>query len=711
MALPRQAEFETNSRSADRNIAGAGFWAYGGPTYPSGTWAGWHAYVQSLQSPRDLHTLDEEYYYDATWVMHNFTEYFNDPQWAIVAHDAFKYYAFYVQNAAGNSGPLFAETPPKTAFPAHRAFPEGCLREYQRNTGDPAQQALARKVIHALAWNSAAFGAFTPLQFLGSDDASPNVFTAREVGYNLLSKWIAEEQGYSAAYGFPPLQLVSGVNSWEWEPNPAIRWVKLADIGKLYLDQWLNLLNGGDGGINGPEWGGNGQPMAPKYRYCRPFMVANVIEGLRKEYEHTGDATIITKTTAVLNKLWDVCYSANGITMPATVPGGGPSPQPGYQYGTNSFTYTDRMTTADPFANNGDIFGSSPIPPDVWVANGSSWKVPATSALWPTPELNGLIIPVYWWMYRLTGTQIWKDRCDLLFNGMITVTYNGVLQGGDGSQQAWNLGKLFNQMWARSFEYIHDSTGGIIIEPPPPPTPTTTIPVNERLITKLTNQYMAVPLIEDAAIRKADPTSQYGSLDHPLSVAKFDAGNHEHSLIRFTGLNTIPVGSVVTKVILGLWGQFNTGTSAYLIDVRRCLRPWVEATVDWNEYATGQAWGTAGCLSDGVDRVATASVQLSAPGGGDAWLLTTQTTGGLITDVQAWVNGTVVNNGWHFERNGSGADGQWRAFANSQNPDHTINPYLLVYFTAASVLRPEETASLLARGASAMISLDAGAAL
>ena len=734
MPLPRKAEFDAQLFNGGHLTCGAPFWAYGSNDGTTPFYNGWNGWTSWTNTDANLGALVEyTFYYDAGRVFFSIADYTNDSQWTAIAHRALEqgYYPWCERPWSDNTAfYLTAPNAPRINVKAHTMFPWGAFLDWQRNP-DAAARARALRIVHALG-NCGNFGHFTPVDFYrgspinGSPRSPLMPQITREIGYNLLCKCIAKRAGFldvytdpwngwfgkPAGYFYPLWGLRAGDFEYDGQGAPpgTCTTTTMQGLALELMRQFGILLTGGTPTLTDLSLGGTASGViAPEYCYARPFMICNLIEGLAEFDAEFGDARILPAVLDVLEKMWTACFLPSGITMQNVTVDGSPAPVLNYVIGINAMRYTDRMN-----AGNNSAWGEQGGDPTAWVPDGNGGWKPYASGYRPCPELNGLIIPSYFWAYQKTGNTMWRDRCDLLFDGLVRILPAGAIRNDPVSQMYWNNGKTFNQIMSRTSDYIMDAIGAVVPPPvdPPPPSSVPTIAVDYRLISMLGNQPNAIALIEDAAMRKQDPTVKYGSLDHPLSVAKFDATNHEHSLIRFSGLSVIPVGSVITKVTLGLWGQFNTGTSQYLIDVRRVLRPWVESQVDWNEFATGQTWGTAGCLSDGVDRVAAATVQINAPGGSDAWVLTTQTTtGGMITDVQAWVNGTVVNNGWHFERNGAGADGQWRAFANSQNPDHTINPYLLVYFSAASVMRPEETASLLARGASTMIALDAGSAL
>lgn len=68
--------------------------------------------------------------------------------------------------------------------------------------------------------------------------------------------------------------------------------------------------------------------------------------------------------------------------------------------------------------------------------------------------MNGLVLPVYWWLYQQTGTVAYRDKADLLFDGMIRVSNLNSLHGTEVAQPYINYGKIFNQMYSRIGEYV-----------------------------------------------------------------------------------------------------------------------------------------------------------------------------------------------------------------------------------------------------------------
>lgn len=185
---------------------------------------------------------------------------------------------------------------------------------------------------------------------------------------------------------------------------------------------------------------------------------------------------------------------------------------------------------------------------------------------------------------------------------------------------------------------------------------------------------------DDNQMSESDPTANNdGGLE--FETSKFAVSSHGHTLIRFAGLSNITGPVTVTSVTFGLYLSNSDAGATQTIDIRRVLRSWNTTQATWNVYTTGNSWTTAGALSDGNDRTGTASGQLTSVQTSGQWYSVTQTTtGGLIDDVQGWINGTVTNNGWHLSRNGAGDDSTYRIWVSSDGTNGE-RPYLSVTYT------------------------------
>lgn len=92
--------------------------------------------------------------------------------------------------------------------------------------------------------------------------------------------------------------------------------------------------------------------------------------------------------------------------------------------------------------------------------------------------------------------------------------------------------------------------------------------------------------------------------DTALSVGHFPGTPQtRRSLIKFTDFSAVPGGEVITAVDLVLNVDDGTlSSNSATIQAYRVLRAWVETEASWNEYSSGNNWGTAGCDNTSTDR-------------------------------------------------------------------------------------------------------------
>lgn len=146
--------------------------------------------------------------------------------------------------------------------------------------------------------------------------------------------------------------------------------------------------------------------------------------------------------------------------------------------------------------------------------------------------------------------------------------------------------------------------------------------------------------VEDARIRRAVPTTNDGT-GTTLEATAYDVGDDNRTVIRFTGLSNIPATATINDITLTLNISTRTGADAD-IDFYRCLRAWVEGEATFTIYSTANNWATLGGLGAGDVSASPSLTVTPVAGTGDK----TFTSAGMIADVQAWVDGSVTNNGW-----------------------------------------------------------------
>jgi hypothetical protein len=192
---------------------------------------------------------------------------------------------------------------------------------------------------------------------------------------------------------------------------------------------------------------------------------------------------------------------------------------------------------------------------------------------------------------------------------------------------------------------------------------------------------------EDAYIKEKNPTYNAGGATI-LEITNYGVGDYTHSLIKFSGLSNLPSGITVSASAINLYCYTREGSGTRTATAKRLLRNWIEGSLwdanrsgdspyscCWNEYGSGNAWTTAGGLSDGNDRASDVSGTMTMDGTG-AYKSVTGTQ--LNTDIANMRNGTYNNYGWHLER----TDGtSYADFFRSSEGTDGYRPYLSVTYT------------------------------
>lgn len=171
-----------------------------------------------------------------------------------------------------------------------------------------------------------------------------------------------------------------------------------------------------------------------------------------------------------------------------------------------------------------------------------------------------------------------------------------------------------------------------------------------------------------------------------FEATKYEAGDHTHGLIKFSGLSNITGPVAVSSAVLYLYLQSASSVSN-TISFFRLLRSWIEGTQNdasndndspsscsWYEYGGGSTWSTAGALGSGTDRASTATAAVAISNTIEYKSIT------LTSDVEDMINGDVNNYGWHLERTDGANDSAYRVFTSSEGADGS-RPYISVTYT------------------------------
>lgn len=169
-------------------------------------------------------------------------------------------------------------------------------------------------------------------------------------------------------------------------------------------------------------------------------------------------------------------------------------------------------------------------------------------------------------------------------------------------------------------------------------------------------------------------------------------------------VSAIPTDATITAVSLAL--AMNNGTPlATTHTLHRVTAAWGEAGSDAGTPGglgapaqTGDAtwtfrlYDTDAWTTPGGDYETDASATTSI-GGAGSYEISSQ---GMIDDVQAWVTGTVVNDGWIFLGDESSVQTAKR-FASKENPTASARPALTVTYTTASPTKTRSWSAIKSR--------------
>lgn len=160
------------------------------------------------------------------------------------------------------------------------------------------------------------------------------------------------------------------------------------------------------------------------------------------------------------------------------------------------------------------------------------------------------------------------------------------------------------------------------------------------------------------------------------------SGDRGHALLRFTGLSNITGPVTVSSATISLWCENATNSTSQQIDMHDCLRNFVVAQSTWNEYSTGNSWGTAGALNTSTDISATILANANVGATGSYYDFT---SAGLATWVQNVINNSLsASAGIMMMRNADTAfDATSKEFGSKEGTD-ARRPKLTVVYSSGS---------------------------
>jgi len=182
---------------------------------------------------------------------------------------------------------------------------------------------------------------------------------------------------------------------------------------------------------------------------------------------------------------------------------------------------------------------------------------------------------------------------------------------------------------------------------------------------------------EDTYLLEGNPTGNFGSAT-TLVVKAFNTGDRAHTVIKFTGLASVPAGTVTNAKLRIYCETIGNDPFDYpTVQAYALRRTFNEAQATWNEYQTGSNWGTAGALNttSDYDNALLGSIFVGAEG---AWF---EITGaGVDAYVEAVINGGTDYGVALFEANFAAPAGQFKEAVltssegtNGQRPEITFD--------------------------------------
>jgi hypothetical protein len=181
----------------------------------------------------------------------------------------------------------------------------------------------------------------------------------------------------------------------------------------------------------------------------------------------------------------------------------------------------------------------------------------------------------------------------------------------------------------------------------------------------------------DTSLIQGAATTNFGDAGS-MSIQKYDVGDHNNCVVWFNGTWGISGPVTVNSATLEIYLEDNGGTSTQTISARRVLVSWTSAGATWNSRNGTNNWTTAGCLSDGSDRIASASGTSAAIGSAGAYK--SISGAGMAADVEDWINGDASNFGWVLEHANGTNDSQYATFVTTNGTDGQ-RPRLTVDYT------------------------------
>lgn len=173
---------------------------------------------------------------------------------------------------------------------------------------------------------------------------------------------------------------------------------------------------------------------------------------------------------------------------------------------------------------------------------------------------------------------------------------------------------------------------------------------------------------EDTYLYKNNPTTKYGG-DSTLVVdgdVTVDANDYERSALIKWDVSSIPTGAFINTASIRV-NVTNVSTDRY--DVYQLLRDWSESQADWNDYASGSGWQTAG--AQGSNDRGTVSLR-TTPGSNSSGLETFSLNDAATRLIGEWVATPASNYGLIIQDYGQDNSYQFDSREGSTPPRLTV---------------------------------------
>lgn len=184
---------------------------------------------------------------------------------------------------------------------------------------------------------------------------------------------------------------------------------------------------------------------------------------------------------------------------------------------------------------------------------------------------------------------------------------------------------------------------------------------------------------EDSILNSGDPTGNFSTQNNLYVGEANDSAYVSRSVLRFAEISTIPATEIVISATLSLWTESDYSDNTRTMRAYRMLKDWVESQVTYNIYKTSNNWTTAG----GFDAADCEQTDIGSVSVLHNESLNTEIQIALTpAGVQAWINGTLTNNGLLLKMD-TEANDQWR-FHSASSAAAGYRPKLVIVTEVAS---------------------------